>query len=124
MKFVVKEEQDGITTGNAAGDYLLLESISAEPGEEIRIRLVTESDLPPTAMSHFVLLTLSADVDAFVHAAGRAKDNDLIPADMDDQIVATTWQAVEKQWKTHLLLPKDLEITNTSVAFPVIMLEV
>lgn len=91
MKFVVEEEQDGITTGNAAGDYLLLESISAEPGEEIRVRLTTESDLPPTAMSHnFVLLTLSADVDAFISAAGRAKDNDFIPADMDDQIVTTT----------------------------------
>lgn len=91
MKFAVESEQDGITTGGEAGDYLLLESISAEAGEEIRIVLTTESQLPATAMSHnFVLLTLSADVESFVKAASQAKDNDYIPSDMSDQIVAET----------------------------------
>ncbi|SHF79357.1 azurin [Fodinibius roseus] len=91
MKFAVESDEDGISTGGETGDYLLLESISAEPGEEIRVVLTTESDLPATAMAHnFVLLTLSADVDAFVNAASQAKDNDYIPADMSDQIIAHT----------------------------------
>ncbi len=91
MKFTVESDEDGISTGGESGDYLLLESISAEPGEEIRIVLTTESDLPATAMAHnFVLLTLSADVDAFVNASAQAKDNDYIPADMSDQIIAET----------------------------------
>ncbi|HLR31083.1 MAG TPA: plastocyanin/azurin family copper-binding protein [Fodinibius sp.] len=91
MRFAVETEQDGITTGEQAGDYLLLESISAEPGEEIRIVLTTESQLPATAMAHnFVLMTLSADVEAFVKAASQAKDNDYIPSDMSDQTIAKT----------------------------------
>lgn len=91
MKFTVESSEEGISTGNKVGDYLLLESISAEPGEEIRVVLTSESDLPATAMAHnFVLLTLSADVEAFVNAASQAKDNDYIPADMSDQIIAHT----------------------------------
>lgn len=91
MRFVVEEEQEGITTGEKAGEYLVLESISAEPGEEIRIRLTTESDLPASAMAHnFVLLTLSADAMAFANAASRAKDNEYIPGDREDEILAQT----------------------------------
>ncbi len=91
MKFVVEGEEDGITTGDKSGDYLLLESISAEPGEEIRVRLVTESDLPASAMAHnFVLLTLEADAAEFANAASKAKDNEYIPADMEDDIIAHT----------------------------------
>lgn len=91
MKFVVEEEQQGITTGSASGDFQLLESISAEPGEEIRIRLTTESDMPPSAMSHnFVLLTMNADATTFASAAAKAKDNNYIPEDMSDQVLAST----------------------------------
>lgn len=91
MKFVVEEEQNGIATGSSSGDYQLLESITAEPGEEIRIRLTTESKLPATAMAHnFVLLTMTADATAFANTAAQAKDNDYIPADMQDQVIAST----------------------------------
>jgi azurin len=91
MKFVVEGDEDGISTGDAMGDYVLLESITAEPGEEIRIRLTTESDLPASAMAHnFVLLVMDADATAFANAAARAKDNEYIPADMEDQIIAHT----------------------------------
>lgn len=91
MKFVVEGDEDGITTGDKSGDYLLLESISAEPGEEIRVRLTTESDLPASAMAHnFVLLTLEADAAAFANAASKAKDNEYIPADMEDQVITNT----------------------------------
>lgn len=91
MRFAVENEQDGITTGGESGDYLQLESISAEPGEEIRIRLTTVSDLPASAMAHnWILLTMGADGQAFANTAARAKDSDYIPADMTDQIIAST----------------------------------
>lgn len=94
MKYVVKgNSQEGITTGSkVGGDGLLqLESISATPGEKIHIRLTTQSKLPATAMAHnFILLILSADVQAFDKAAIKAKDNNYIPPGMTDQILAHT----------------------------------
>ncbi|NGP87275.1 plastocyanin/azurin family copper-binding protein [Fodinibius halophilus] len=93
MKFVVEENEEGITVGDAVGSdgNLLLESISAEPGEEIRIKLTTKSDLPANAMAHnWILLTMEADGQAFATAASQAKDNDYIPADKKDQILAET----------------------------------
>jgi len=94
MKYVVEEKQDGITTGGSSGNYMLLESISAEPGEKIRVRLTTISDLPESAMAHnFVLLTLSADPSAFTNEAVKAKDNGYIPADKKDQILSMTEMA-------------------------------
>jgi azurin len=91
MKFVVDGEEEGITTGDKMGDYVLLETITAAPGEELRIRLTTESDLPASAMAHnFVLLTMNADATAFANAAAKARDNEYIPSDMEDQIIAHT----------------------------------
>lgn len=94
MKYVVKDEsQQGIITGAKVGKdgMLQLETISATPGEKIRIRLKTQSQLPAMAMAHnFILLMLSTDVDAFAQAASQAKDNDYIPGDMTDQIIAHT----------------------------------
>jgi azurin len=94
MKYVVKDDsQQGITTGTEIGSdgLLQLESISASPGEQIRIRLTTQSKLPATAMAHnFILLMLSADVQAFNKAAIKAKGNDYIPSGMMDQILAHT----------------------------------
>ncbi|WP_310681743.1 plastocyanin/azurin family copper-binding protein [Aliifodinibius sp. S!AR15-10] len=94
MKYVVKDEnQQGITTGTEVGSdgMLELETISAEPGETIRIQLTTQSQMPATSMAHnFILLTLSADVDAFNSAAIKAKDNSYIPSDLTDQIIAQT----------------------------------
>ncbi|WP_138431210.1 plastocyanin/azurin family copper-binding protein [Fodinibius saliphilus] len=93
MKFVVDDNQEGITVGDAVGGdgMLLLESISAEPGEEIRIRLITKSSLPANAMAHnWILLTMGADGQAFATAAAQAKDNDYIPADKENQIIAQT----------------------------------
>lgn len=96
MKFVVEDEdQEGISVGSPTGgsDMMLLESISVEPGEEIRIRLYTESDMPASSMAHnFVLLAMNADVDAFADAASSATDNDYIPEDEEyqDQILEYT----------------------------------
>ena len=91
MKFVVEGDEEGISTGEKMGDYVLLESITAAPGEELRIRLYTESELPASAMAHnFVLLTMNADAAAFANAASKARDNDYIPTDLEDQIIAHT----------------------------------
>ncbi len=98
MKYVVEDEsQQGIRTGATVGNdgMLELETISAEPGEKIRIQLTTQSQLPASAMAHnFILLMLSADVDAFAQAASQAKGNDYIPSDMTDQIIAHSELAV------------------------------
>lgn len=93
MKYVVEESTDGISVGDSisSGDYILLSGITAEPGEEIKIRLTTESSLPPANMAHnWILLAMNADVQSFANAALQAKDNDYIPADMGDQIIAQT----------------------------------
>jgi azurin len=101
MKYVVEEEGEMLGTAGtvetAQGDsYVLLESIDAQPGEKIRIRLTTKSQLPAQAMSHnYVQLKQSADVDAFNQAAIKAKDNGYIPSDMSEQIIAHTEMAAQ-----------------------------
>lgn len=94
MKFGVRQPEEGITVGDTIGkqnDLLLLESIEAEPGEQIRIRLYTRSQLPATAMAHnWILLNLDANTQDFVNAAIQARDNEYIPANMTDQIYAMT----------------------------------
>jgi len=93
MKYVVEENTEGITVGEQVGNnnMLLLETITAQPGEEIRIRLKTESTLPASAMAHnWILLVMGADAQAFANAASKAKDNDYIPTDMQDQVLEET----------------------------------
>jgi azurin len=91
MKFVVREAQEGLVTGGQAGQYILLEAIEASPGEEIRVRLTTISNLPPTAMSHnFALLALGTDADAFQRASLMARDNEYIAPAFEDRVIAHT----------------------------------
>lgn len=93
MQFVVESEIEGTTLGDLVGpDSLLkLTGITAQPGEQIRIRLTTRSKLPAAAMAHnWLLLTMNADAEAFASAAAQAKDNDYVPAGMMDQIIAQT----------------------------------
>jgi azurin len=91
MKFVVAEAQDGLVTGGQAGQYILLEAIEASPGEELRIRLTTVSNLPATAMSHnLAIVELGTDVDAFARESITARDNEYIAPAFEDQVIATT----------------------------------
>ncbi|MEX0944409.1 MAG: plastocyanin/azurin family copper-binding protein [Balneolaceae bacterium] len=91
MKFVVSEPAEGIQTGGQIGQNVLLEAIVVKPGEEIRIRLSTVSNLPPTAMSHnFALLAQGTDVEAFARASITARDNDYIAPDFTDQVLVNT----------------------------------
>lgn len=96
MKYVVKEEGQRIGTGEtiktSSGDsYLLLQNIEASPGEKLHIRLTTISNLPASAMSHdWILLKMGVDPEKFDQAAIKAKDNDYIPQDKTDDIIAHT----------------------------------
>ncbi|TVR17178.1 MAG: hypothetical protein EA391_05645 [Balneolaceae bacterium] len=95
MKFVVEpsavENDDRLITGGQAGQYILLEGIEAEPGEELRIRLTTISNLPATAMAHnLAIVELGTDVDAFARASITARDNEYIAPDFEDQVIVTT----------------------------------
>lgn len=91
MKFVVESEAEGLVTGEAAGDYILLEAIEVAPGEEIQITLTTVSNLPPTAMSHnFALLEMGTDLEAFWQSAITASDNEYISPDFEDQVIVAT----------------------------------
>lgn len=93
MKFVMEEETEGVTLGDTFGqdDLQELETITVSPGEEVRIVLTTRSEMPASAMAHnWVLLTMEADGQTFANAAAQAKDNDYIPADMSDQVIAET----------------------------------
>lgn len=68
-----------------------MDAITVQPGEEVTVKLVNKSEMPPQAMSHnWVLLAADADVDAFNAAALGARDNDYIPSDLADQALAHT----------------------------------
>ncbi|MGD8426407.1 MAG: plastocyanin/azurin family copper-binding protein [Balneolaceae bacterium] len=91
MRYVIEESAEGVAVGDPIGQDNLPEvkSITVKPGETIRIRLTTRSKLPATAMAHnWVLLKKSADPEAFDQAAMKAKDNDYVPSDMMDSIIA------------------------------------
>ncbi len=94
LKFAVEAEAEGLTVGEADAqetELLLLESITAKPGETLTIRLTTRSTMPPAAMSHnWVLLEQGTDTDAFANAAIQAKDNDYIPANQQESVIAHT----------------------------------
>jgi azurin len=66
-------------------------SISAKPGETLRIRLVSKGTLPKIAMAHnVVVLKAGAKQIDFVNAASLARTTDFIPPDMKDQVLAAT----------------------------------
>jgi azurin len=65
-------------------------TITAKPGEQIRVRLTAKGSMPKIAMAHnFVLLNKTAKVTDFVTAAMGARP-DFIPADKKADIIAHT----------------------------------
>lgn len=99
MKFVVEEDGEMIGTAESieASDgntYLLLEGIQASPGEELRIRLTTISEMPAAAMAHnWVLLNAEASANDFAMAASQARDNDYLPEDRMNEVLEYTEMA-------------------------------
>src|SRR6056297_51116 len=92
LRFVVESDDiEGVQTGEQRGMRYEVESITASPGEELRIELTTVSNLPPTAMSHnFVLLTADADTDEFARRSLMVSENDYIEPELTDWIIAHT----------------------------------
>ena len=65
-------------------------TITAKPGEQLRIRLTAKGAMPKIAMAHnVVVLTKTANVTDFVTAAMGARPN-FIPADKKADIIAHT----------------------------------
>ena len=91
LRFAVAEGGEGVETGGSIGQLMELESIEASTGEELRISLTTQSNLPPTAMSHnLVVLTLDADADQFARASLQAADNDYVAPEYEEWVIAAT----------------------------------
>lgn len=64
---------------------------TVEAGEEVTIRLVNVGSLPKETFGHnLVILQMGGDVAGFANAAMTAKDNEYIPTDAGDQVVANT----------------------------------
>lgn len=69
--------------------YVILSHIEAKPGEKIRIRLKTLSQIQANMMAHnWVLLDKDADTRAFVSEAKR--DNNYLPSGWEEDIIADT----------------------------------
>ena len=92
LRFVVESNTiEGVEVGEQRGMRYEIETINASPGEELRIKLRTVSNLPPTAMSHnFVLLTLEADTDEFADRSLQASENNYIEPELADWVIAHT----------------------------------
>jgi azurin len=70
---------------------LSVTTITAKPGEQVRVRLTAKGAMPKIAMAHnFVLLSKSADPVKFVNAAAMARATDFVPADQKDAVIAHT----------------------------------
>lgn len=89
-----EEAEDGIRTISIVGrddmSYDVTE-INMEPGETIRIELVTESNMPPAAMSHNIAITEPGiDMSGFINESRRAEDNEYIAPGFEDQVIVAT----------------------------------
>lgn len=66
-------------------------SITAKPGEMLRVRLTAKGAMPKVAMAHnFVLLDKGVKEADFINAAVMASATGYIPADKKAQIIAST----------------------------------
>lgn len=66
-------------------------TITAKPGERLRIRLITKGAMPKIAMAHnFVLLKLGTSPVKFVTAGATFRDSDFVAPEMKDTVIAKT----------------------------------
>jgi azurin len=71
-----------------------LATITAKPGEVLKVVLKTTSNFPPEQLKHnFVLLKPETDAMAFAVAAVMAKDTGYIPVAEKDKILEMTGMA-------------------------------
>ena len=66
-------------------------TITARPGELLKVVLTVMGAQPPQQMAHnFVLLKPTADAGAFVMAAAMARDHGYIPPSLKGEVLAAT----------------------------------
>lgn len=66
-------------------------TITARPGEQIRIRLIARGVIPKIAMAHnFVLLKPATDIVKLLTAGAPHRESDFIPPAMMDAVLAKT----------------------------------
>jgi len=82
-----------LTAGDPVGEKMTYSraTVTATPGERVKLRLVSMGQLPRTVMTHnWVLLTLGSDPKKFSEAAALTPATGYIPAALKAQIVAKT----------------------------------
>jgi azurin len=68
-----------------------LTSITAKPGEKIRIRMITRGTIPKVAMAHnVVVLKAETDVLKFLSAGAAFRETDFIAPAMQNMVIAKT----------------------------------
>jgi azurin len=68
-----------------------LTTITAEPGEEIRIRLVSKGVIPKVAMAHnVVVVEIETDIDTLLKEGAPYRDTDFISPSMMKYVIAKT----------------------------------
>ena len=68
-----------------------INSITAQPGEEIRIRLTSNGVIPKVAMAHnVVVLEVETDIETLLKEGGPHRDTDFIPPSMMKHVIAKT----------------------------------
>lgn len=96
MKFTVASKKSGLTVGKSVkGDngntQYILKSITAKPGQKMKIVLHNYSKLPAGAMSHdWVLLKMNANASKVANNSSQAKSNGYIAPGVENQIIAHT----------------------------------
>lgn len=85
---------DGVTVVEMTGYDRMkfnLEAFAVPAGASVKLIFRNIGKMPKASMGHnVVFLTKDADPNAFVAAAASARENDYIPAEMEDQILAQT----------------------------------
>ena len=77
-------------TGNDQMKYSVT-SITAKPGETLKVRLKSVGTIPKVAMAHnFVLLKAGTDATAVATAGATARDTAFVPAKFKAQIIAAS----------------------------------
>jgi azurin len=68
-----------------------LTEIHAKPGEALAVTLTNEGTVPKFSMGHnWVLLTASADLNAFASEAATAAATEYVPASLANEVLAAT----------------------------------
>jgi azurin len=68
-----------------------LATITAKPGERLRVRLISKGTMPKIAMAHnFVLLKPATSQVKFVTAGATFRDSDFVAPEMKDAVIAKT----------------------------------